>query len=77
MSIARRPLASAVVIRNDDLLSSANSLSAQMKNNFSELTDASWSHVLTDSSKEETRTVAMCRAIYPQVNKFYVSFSLS
>ncbi|KAG4078262.1 hypothetical protein HA402_012972 [Bradysia odoriphaga] len=66
ISITRRPLASAVVIRNDDLSSSVNSLSAQIKNNISEMTDASWSHVLTDSSKEETRTVAVCRAIYPQ-----------
>lgn len=63
-----------MVIRNDDLSSSANSLSAQIKNNFSEMTDASWSHVLTDSSKEETRTVAVCRAIYPQVNYFVILF---
>lgn len=39
------------------------------------MTDASWSHVLTDSSKEETRTVAVCRAIYPQVNIFFIYIS--
>lgn len=68
ISISKRPLASPVVFRNDDI-SGLSSLSViQHKNNFSDMTDSAWSHVVTES-KEEIKTVAVCRAIYPQVKE--------
>lgn len=71
----KRPLTSPVVFRPDDI-SAMNSLSAaQQKNNFSEMTDLTFSHVLSES-KEEIRTVTACRAVYPQVSIFYLTLSL-
>lgn len=58
IAISKRPMASAVVYRNDDLINT--------KNNLSELTDMTWNHLVADS-KEEIKTVAVCQAIYQQV----------
>lgn len=63
ISISRRPMASAVVFRNDDTAASA--LTNQAKINFTELTDLTWNHLINDN-KEETKTVTVCRAIYQQ-----------
>lgn len=59
ISISRRPLASAVVFRDDSV---ANALASQAKAN---LTDLTWSHLVNDN-KDEIKTVAVCRAIYEQ-----------
>lgn len=56
-------MASAVVFRSDDAASGA--LAAQAKANLTELSDLTWSHLVTDS-KDEIKTAAVCRAIYQQ-----------
>lgn len=63
ISISRRPMASAIVFRNDD--TAAIALTNQAKINFTELTDLPWNHLINDN-KEEIKTVAVCRAIYQQ-----------
>lgn len=63
LSISRRPMASAVVFRNDETTASA--LTNQAKINFTELTDLTWNHLINDN-KEEIKTTAVCRAIYQQ-----------
>lgn len=63
ISISRRPMASAVVFRNDD--STAGAFATQVKANLTELTDLTWSHLVNDN-KDEVRTATVCRAIYQQ-----------
>lgn len=65
IAISKRPMASAVVYRNDDLINT--------KNNLSELTDMTWNHLVADS-KEEIKTAAVCQAIYQQVCYFGFNF---
>lgn len=62
ISISRRPLASAVVFRDD---SAASALASQAKANLTELTDFTWSHLVNDN-KDEIKTATVCRAIYQQ-----------
>lgn len=62
ISISRRPMASAVVFRDD---SAASALASQAKANLTELTDFTWSHLVNDN-KDEIKTATVCRAIYQQ-----------
>lgn len=63
ISISRRPMASAVVFRNDE--STTGALASQTKANLTELTDLTWSHLVNDN-KDEIKTATVCRAIYQQ-----------
>lgn len=62
ISISRRPMASAVVFRDD---SAASALASQAKANLTELTDLTWSHLVNDN-KDEIKTATVCRALYQQ-----------
>lgn len=62
ISISRRPMASAVVFRDD---SAAGVFASQAKANLTELTDLTWSHLVNDN-KDEIKTATVCRAIYQQ-----------
>lgn len=42
--------------------------SAQLKNNLSEITDYTWSHVVTEPKEDAKIIITACRAIYPQVS---------
>lgn len=57
ISVSRRPLASAVVFRNDDL-------SAQQKTNLSDIADTAWSHVVSEN--RESKSIPSCKAVFPQ-----------
>ncbi|XP_031637375.1 uncharacterized protein LOC116349882 isoform X2 [Contarinia nasturtii] len=61
ISISKRPMASAVVFRDD---STANALASQAKANLTELTDITWNHLVNDNKDEIKK--AVCRAIYQQ-----------
>ena len=83
MSVSRRPLASAVVFRSDDL-------SAQQKQNLSDIADSAWSHVVSESrgssssssgggngggggsngGVESTKNTSTCKAVFPLVSCF-------
>ncbi|XP_037924771.1 uncharacterized protein LOC119660349 isoform X1 [Hermetia illucens] len=58
ISVSRRPLASPVVFRNDEL-------SAQQKNNLTDIADTTWSHVVSES-RESKVTTPSCKAVFPQ-----------
>lgn len=68
-----KPLASPVVFRTDDGL-------REHQRNISDIAEVTWSHVIPrDSSKSssgailnsESKIIATCRAVYPQVNWIY------
>jgi hypothetical protein len=65
ISISKRPFASAVVFRNDDL--TIQSLKDQQQKNLTEITDLTWNHVVMAAKGGESKTIAACRAVYPQV----------
>lgn len=67
MSKSKPPTASAVMNRNDD----GSTFAAQVKNSTSDLTDP-WNHIAAEA-KDEIRTVAVCSAIYQQVNHRFFS----
>lgn len=70
ISTSHKPLAAAVVFRTDDGL-------REHQRNISDIAEAAWSHVITkDSSRSssggailnsESKIIATCRAVYPQV----------
>lgn len=70
ISISHKPLASAVVFRTDDSL-------REHQRNLSDMAEAALSHVISkDSSRSslggailnsESKIIATCRAVYPQV----------
>lgn len=63
MLVSRRPMASAIVFRDD---SAASLLATQAKANLSELTDLTWSHIVNDN-KDDIKMTTMCRGtIYAQ-----------
>lgn len=71
ISISHKPLASAVVFRTDDGL-------REHQRNISDIAEVAWSHVIPkDGSRSstggailnsESKIIATCRAVYPQVN---------
>lgn len=78
ISISHKPLASAVVFRTDDGL-------REHQRNISDIAEVAWSHVIPkDSSRStsgailnsESKIIATCRAVYPQVSLSLSSFCL-
>lgn len=78
ISISHKPLASAVVFRTDDGL-------REHQRNISDIAEVAWSHVIPkDSSRSssgailnsESKIIATCRAVYPQVQIIYCSHYL-
>lgn len=71
ISISHKPLASAVVFRTDDGL-------REHQRNLTDIAEVAWSHVINkDGSRSstggailnsESKIIATCRAVYPQVN---------
>lgn len=62
--MSRRPIASTVVFRNDD--TTTGILLAQTKTNLTELTDLTWNRLINDNNRDDSKSIAVCRAIYQQ-----------
>lgn len=58
VSLLRRPMTSAVILRSDD----SADLGALIKANLTELTDSTWNHI----TNEGIRTTSICHAIHQQ-----------
>lgn len=63
ITVSRRPLASPVVFRSDEL----TTLGILSRNNYTDMPESTWSHIVS-AAREESKSVATCRAVYQQVN---------
>ncbi|XP_059621517.1 uncharacterized protein LOC132265076 isoform X1 [Phlebotomus argentipes] len=61
ITVSRRPLASPVVFRSDEL----TTLGILSRNNYTDMPESTWSHIVS-AAREESKSVATCRAVYQQ-----------